>query len=330
MTEPNSIPPISRKALASLVLGLLAVPLQVIAGLPAIALGVTSLREINSSEGRSSGRWMCVVGIAMGIFVGVLDLLAIGAYAIYKARRTSALYACKNNLRQIGLAVTAYHVDHKFFPPGTVPNAGLLPDQRLSWLVSLLPYYIDMEASSRKLRPQDTSLFDVYSNIDLARSWDAPTNRDAATRQLGQFICPSHPAFTEEPSPGPTYYVGISGIGVDAALLRLEVRNCGFFGYDRKITQTDVTRGLSNTTIAIETEWRNGPWAKGGFATVRGLDPSDLPYTGAGRPFGGLHPGVTNILHADASVQAFDDRGSATVFIAGATIRVEAVERPQP
>jgi hypothetical protein len=329
MTE-QSTPPVSRKALVSFVLGLLAVPLQAIAGLPAIALGVTGLREINFSEGRSSGRWMCVVGIAMGIFVVVLDLLALGAYAILKARRTNALYACQNNLRQIGLAVAAYHFDHEFFPPGTVPNAELVPDQRLSWLVSLLPYYIEMEASSRKVRRQDTSFFDVYSNIDLARSWDGTANRDATARPLGQFICPSHPAFTEELSPGPTYYVGIAGNGANAAELPLENRNCGFFGFDRTIAARDVTRGLSNTMIACETAWRNGPWAQGGFATARGLDPKDLPYTGPGRPFGGLHPGVTNILRADATVQAFDDRGSPTVFAAGATIKVEATEEPQP
>jgi len=326
MTDLEAMPSVNRKALVSFVLALLAVPLQAIAGLPALALGVTGLREINSSEERSSGRWMCVVGIAMGILVVVLDLVALGAYAIYRSRRTNALYACQNNLRQIGLAVTAYHVDHKFFPPGTVPNADLPPDQRLSWLVSLLPYYLDMEASRRKVRPQDTSHFDVYSNIDISRAWDAPANRDATARPLGQFICPSHPAFTEDPSPGPTYYVGISGIGADAANLPPEVRNCGFLGYDRKLTQADVTRGLSNTMIACETTWRNGPWAQGGFATVRGLDPKDLPYTGPGRPFGGLHPGVTNILHADASVRAFDDRGSASVFADAATIRVEAEE----
>src|SRR5215831_9399370 len=195
MTDLEAMPSVNRKALVSFVLGLLAVPLQAIAGLPALALGVTGLREINSSEERSSGRWMCVVGIAMGIIVVVVDLVAIGAYAIYRSRRNNALYACQNNLRQIGLAVTAYHVDHKFFPPGTVANSDLPPEQRLSWLVSLLPYYIDMEASHRRVRPQDTSLFDVYPNIDIARAWDAPANRDATARPLGQFICPSHPAF---------------------------------------------------------------------------------------------------------------------------------------
>src|SRR5262249_46263013 len=98
--------------------------------------------------------------------------------------------------------------------------------------------------------------------------------------------------------------------------------------YDRTITPEDVTRGLSATMIVCETAWRNGPWAQGGFATVRGLDPDDLPYTGSGRPFGGLHPGITNLLHADGSVQEFSDKGSADLFAAKATLQPGVTEAP--
>jgi prepilin-type processing-associated H-X9-DG protein len=121
-------------------------------------------------------------------------------------------------------------------------------------------------------------------------------------------------------SPGLTFYVGIAGLGSNAAELLLSDPSCGFFGYERRITPDDVPRGTSYTMMACETTWQNGPWARGGFATVRGLDPNGLPYTGGGRPFGGLHPGVTNRLFADGNVQPFRDTGSAKEFAALASL----------
>jgi len=313
--------PINRKALLSFVLGLLAVPTNVLTGLPALAIGLIGLREINIAEGRERGRWMCVVGIVMGILVVVSDIVALGAYVVLQRRYASALYACQYNLKQLSDAVEMYESHRGIFPPGTVANASLRPAQRLSWLVSLLPYYVDLESQRRKVAPSATSLFEVYVGIDPNRAWDDPANREATARVLGQFVCPSHPAFAGTPSLGPTYYVGISGIGSNAAELPLSDPKCGLFGYDREVLRDDVQRGASYTMIACETSWQNGPWAQGGFATVRGLDPNDLPYTGRGRPFGGLHPDTTNRLFADGSVQAFHDTGSAKEFATLATLK---------
>src|SRR5262249_23252948 len=158
-----------------------------------------------------------------------------------------------------------------------------------------------MEAERRKVSREATPFFDAYAGIDPNKAWNAPANHDATAQYLRVFVCPAHPFFDEEPSPGPTYYVGIAGIGANAADLSLSDPNCSFFGYDRKIMPSDVPRGVSYTMMTAETAWRNGPWAQGGFATVRGLDSSDVPYTGQGRPFGGLHSRITNILFADAS-----------------------------
>src|SRR5262249_37398564 len=144
MTEPVSAPPPSGKALASFVLGLLALPLNLLAGLPALVLGFNGLREINRSDGRLAGRWMSVTGIVLGGFIPAADALALLAVVVVHLRQTSHQAECVNNLRQIGLAATMYLDEHKVFPPGTIRNAELRPDQCLSWLTSLLPYYIEM------------------------------------------------------------------------------------------------------------------------------------------------------------------------------------------
>jgi prepilin-type processing-associated H-X9-DG protein len=66
--------------------------------------------------------------------------------------------------------------------------------------------------------------------------------------------------------------------------------------------------------MVLESSHQNGPWSRGGIATVRGLDTGDRPYTGPGRQFGGTHfadPWLFsrgeyigfNALMADGSVQ---------------------------
>src|SRR5207249_10035637 len=136
-------------------------------------------------------------------------------------RQTSYVQHCQNNLRQIGLAATMHLDEHKFFPPGTIHNPELRPDQRLSWLASLLPYYLEMQSARRKTQRQTSAYFEINADIDRNKSWDDPANRDATSQLLPYFICPAHPSFTEEPSPGPTYYVGIAGFGANAAELPL-------------------------------------------------------------------------------------------------------------
>src|SRR5262249_48695183 len=250
----------------------------------------------------------------LGLSIVVLDLFGGLVLIVFYLRQTSYRVECTNNLRQIGLAVNMYLTQHEVYPPGTIRNKNLPPPQRLSWLVSLLPYYIDMESERRRSSREATSYFSVHAGIDQNKAWDDSVNREATAQYLRVFVCPAHPFFDEEPSPGPTYYVGIAGVGANAADLLLSDPNCGFFGYERSVTPNKVPRGESYTMMATETAWHNGPWAQGGIATVRGLDSNDLPYTGQGRQFGGLHPRVTNILYADASVQAFRSDGPADQF----------------
>src|SRR5262245_49312472 len=56
----------SRKAVASLVLGLLSFLCTILTGLPAIILGIVSLRDIERSYGRLTGRGLAITGIITG------------------------------------------------------------------------------------------------------------------------------------------------------------------------------------------------------------------------------------------------------------------------
>src|SRR5262249_10441649 len=84
-------------------------------------------------------------------------------------------------------------------------------------------------------------------------------------------------------------YVGMAGLGKDAALLPLSNPRAGVFAYDRKTKFEDVTDGHSTTIMVIETNFENGPWGAGGFSTVRGIDLEGPAYLGAAGQFGSLH-----------------------------------------
>jgi hypothetical protein len=284
-------------------------------------VGYVSLRRINESDGQLRGRGFSIIALAAGLLVCVADLIGLGTVLVFKLRLNAARTECENHLRIIGETAGMYFDEHRTYPPGTTANASLKPSERLSWHVSLLPYYLDVDIQQRKIDKERSSYYPVQQGIDRAKAWSDEANRAATSSTIRAFQCPGDRHFGED---NRTAYVGIAGLGANAAELPLTDPHCGFFGYNRTITKDDVVAGLSYTMMATETAWQNGPWAQGGFATVRGLDPADQPYTGVGRPFGGLHPGIVNILYADGGVRPFRDDAPSEQFAQMATLKREA------
>jgi hypothetical protein len=95
----------------------------------------------------------------------------------------------------------------------------------------------------------------------------------------------------------------------------------GVFGYDRQTGLADIIDGAAFTMVVAESGRAKGPWLAGGPATVRGLDPADLPYIGPGCQFGGLHePSGLHVALADGSVRFIRDTINPKVFEALSTI----------
>jgi Protein of unknown function (DUF1559) len=212
-------------------------------------------------------------------------------------RRAAARSQCANNLKQIALACHNYADNRPAsnsigdlvagFPPGTLPHATLPPERRLSWQVALLPY-LEQDAA--------------YKQFDLAAGWDAPANQEAIRKVVKVYLCAD---WDREKGSAPEYfttYIGAAGLGADAALLAAADPRAGVFGYDRRIGPQYVPDGTSNTLLILETARDNGPWAAGGPATVRGLDPADRPHLGTGRPFGGTHFAENSVLGRGSSI----------------------------
>ena len=152
---------------------------------------------------------------------------------------------------------------------------------------------------------------------DRGEAWDSGANRvpmflisstdgGSSTTLAGnvRFLqCPAHPKRPAPAGPGETDYVGIAGLGVDAATLPAGHPRAGVFGDDRPVRLADIKDRAGQTMMVAETARANGPWTAGGFPTMRGLDPARQPYLGRGQQFGGTHDGGASILFADGSVR---------------------------
>jgi hypothetical protein len=287
---------------ASLVLGLLALPLIFFAGVPALLIGYRGLWFINANEGQLRGRGLAVAGMVLG-GVGCLLGIALGLLLLFGRLQSAAGRAeCTNNLRLIGLAIEQYQVNHNHtYPPGTVPNPALAPEERLSWLTEILP-------SLNRRNIPDPKWHALLDSIDPEQGWKAPVDALARDTTIRTFLCPGYPDNAQRSVPGLTDYIGLAGIGNDAPSLPLDSPQAGFFGYNRIVTLEQVKLELSTTLIVTETTRDNGPWIAGGPATVRGIDPEDTPLIGTDRPLGGCHfgdkgePGL-NTLWLDGSVR---------------------------
>ncbi|HZU37693.1 MAG TPA: hypothetical protein VFA18_17360, partial [Gemmataceae bacterium] len=164
--------------------------------------------------------------------------------------------------------------------------------------------------------PGQTQETGLYGAIQRKLAWDAPENQQAVNTPLRFLICPAHAGGL--PMAASTYYLGLAGVGKDAAQLPLASPDAGMFGYERVVHREDLeepaSRGMNTTALVAESDSDIGFWAEGGPATVRGLDPAIRPYSGPGRPFGGLHAGVTNVLFVSGSVDAIADDVDPVVF----------------
>ncbi|HZT81001.1 MAG TPA: DUF1559 domain-containing protein [Gemmataceae bacterium] len=317
---PVEPPRLSRKAVASCVLGVLALALFIVAGLPAMVLGWLGLREVNASDGRLRGRGLAIAGLLLGSAGSVVTVAGLLAIVFTSLREGAQRLECLNNLRQMGIAANLYHDAHGAFPAGTIPNDRLRPDQRLSWLAALLPYYMEAQPPPRRGRQQQSPFQAANDALDRDRAWDDPANQDAVNVSFRAFLCPSAPDFRPHHEPGLTNYVGIAGIGANAAELPRDAPRAGVFGCSGQVKRDDITRGLRQTMMATETTRDVGPWAAGGPATVRGVVPGTAPYVGFGRPFGGCHPKVANVLFCDGSAAGFAYSSPPLLFEEMATI----------
>ena len=126
---------------------------------------------------------------------------------------------CKNNLKQIGLAMHNYHDTFNRFPAAaTVDKAG---KPLLSWRVHVLPY---LDQAS------------LYEQFKLDEPWDSTHNKKLISQMPAVFACPSGSL-----KPGTTSYLGVAG-------------EKAVFNGSQNIGFRNVTDGTSNTLMVVDAD----------------------------------------------------------------------------
>jgi hypothetical protein len=186
----------------------------------------------------------------------------------------------RSRIHELAAAMQTYLEREGRFPRGALPRSpsservlDWRPDQRLSWLVELLPDLGNGEFKSLRAKIDD--------------SWnDLPTNLQIATTVIPQFLAPQpndkvtdfylqYPGVNGVPVAA-THFVGVAGVGLDAAEYRGDdaatAKKRGVFGYDRETKKEDVKDGLEQTIAALQVPSApRAPWLAGGGGTVRGV-----------------------------------------------------------
>ena len=248
------------------------------------------------------------------IIAVVLIVAGLVVMGVYRVRDWANAIKCQNNLHQIGIALHSWHDATGHFPRATVSNPRLPPEKRLSWMVAIFPYTM---SGYKSLLNEEKPWDDPENNPPRRQFWHHRMQEELYG-DVEVFFCPARSHTTSPDSACTTDYVGITGVGADAAEFPLSDPRAGFFGYDRQISMKDIKDGTANT-MAVTEVLDGGPWTAGGHPTVRGLADDGRPYLGEGGQFASLH-GKINVLFADASARPFAAALSPEVFEAMATI----------
>lgn len=238
----------------------------------------------------AKGHWLRVPRDGMTlvellVVMAILSLLmGLLLPAVQAAREAARQASCKNNLKQVGIALHAYHDVHRAFPLGCLEWRGWQspPSHRqFAWSAMLLP---QLEQGP------------LHNEIDFGFPYDHPRNTAAANTRVATFLCPSSPE--RSGGMGPTDYGGLYGE-------RLADRRSkdGVFLYDELIRFRDIRDGLSNTMgVAEDVGGPNAYWIDGGnvFEQAFGVNDPQAPWFD--NEIRSVHPGGAMVLFVDGRV----------------------------
>jgi prepilin-type N-terminal cleavage/methylation domain-containing protein len=167
--------------------------------------------------------------------------------AVQQAREAARRTQCKNNLKQISLAIHNYHDVFNLFPATEVGGTGTL--MRASAFLAILPYL------------EQASTFTLY-NPSLGNS--DPANMMAVQQLIPAYLCPSAPLRRQIPIPvcdannrAPGTYAVSTGSGDPWGTLATgNPHNGAIVGpMSGRTGMRDIVDGTSNTLMVGEAAW---------------------------------------------------------------------------
>jgi len=270
-------------------------------------------------------------------------LIALLLPAVQQAREAARRSQCKNNLKQMGLALHNYAESHGVFPPGgmsgvAIGGGGTSAGNELSFLAMLLPF-IDQAP--------------LYNTINFNLKGYA-NHYPIAVNRIPGYLCPSsnqeHGLGGDETlSNGQktytTHYYGVMGPLGTSTLTGQTYRSTattygavalqGMLGLDTKTSFRDMSDGSSNTFLCGEISfreagmyrsWTRGGWAGNGtVASAKGISSSinKLKMSSVSEfnyvSFGSEHTGGAHFTMGDGSVKFVSENIDLGVYKAAAS-----------
>ena len=124
-------------------------------------------------------------------------LIALLLPAVQQAREAARRSQCKNNLKQIGLAMHNYHDTHRVFPPGWVQGTST-GTVNWGWSTYILPF-VDQAPLYNTLSPNGTAMAGASGNlIKLISVYTCPSDPGAVQNgSYGNYAKNNYPASKE-------------------------------------------------------------------------------------------------------------------------------------
>ncbi|GIW80647.1 MAG: prepilin-type N-terminal cleavage/methylation domain-containing protein [Gemmatales bacterium] len=107
----------------------------------------------------------------------IATLIGLSLPAVQKVREAANRARCQNHLKQLGVALHAYHDVHGCFPPAMIPAGSNVNGAEATGFTLLLPF----------LEQQNT-----HQLYDFSQAWWQPTNHQAVATPVSVFFCPSN------------------------------------------------------------------------------------------------------------------------------------------
>jgi prepilin-type N-terminal cleavage/methylation domain-containing protein/prepilin-type processing-associated H-X9-DG protein len=261
-------------------------------------------------------------------------LIALLLPAVQQAREAARRTQCKNNLKQLGLALQNYHDVFNKFPPGSFPGTN-----GLSWPVAILPQIEQANLAARfQVGGHAGGQFDSAVNRPLCR--DNP---------IAAFFCPSGTEVKADDNAldYTMHYYGVmgpTGTNPQSGVAYRENTNGPHGGFSREglfyIYESksirDILDGTSNTMVFGEISWsdrkgnatRYRAWTRGGQVdqfmapaknVARQIN-SDYTALFNDMSMGSNHTGGAQFAFGDGSVSFISENIDFNVLLSTASI----------
>ncbi|MBI3860276.1 MAG: DUF1559 domain-containing protein [Planctomycetia bacterium] len=239
-----------------------------------------------------ANRWYWIAAVLFVLFVMYSAFLSVST-PIEAPRRST----CRNNLKQIGLALHNYHETYGCLPPAYIADANGRPMH--SWRVLLLPYL------------DQTPLYQSYR---FDEPWDGPNNSKLAKIALPIFCCPSD-----------EHNSGTNAARCNANYLAVVGDETAWPG-PRPTTIGEMKDGTSETLLLIEVTNSGIHWMEPRDLHVLQMAPSINAKAGQG--ISSRHKSGANSLMADGAVRFLPDSLPAETL--RGLLTIDGGEKPGP